>query len=155
MAPYYRVPYGCMELDSPPWLRVDATLMATARAIREAYDDALAEIDLSLSQASLLAFVVESGALAQTRLAERLQLGKAATGALVDALEAKGLVVRRPAADDRRVWLVEPTAAGKERAAEVDEIDRRLRTRLRRGVTKAERQQLASLLLRLQVNLAD
>ena len=26
------------ELDAPPWLRVESTLMATARAIRQGYD---------------------------------------------------------------------------------------------------------------------
>jgi DNA-binding MarR family transcriptional regulator len=143
------------ELDAPPWLRVDATLMATARAIRHAYDDALASVGLTLSQASLLSFVVESGPLAQTRLAERLGLGRAATGALVDALVAKELVMRSPDREDRRVWLVTATEAGRSVAGEVAGIDTMLRSRLRRGISKAERQQLASLLLRLQSNLAD
>ena len=46
--------------------------MATARAIRQAYDLRFAELGLNLSEASLLAYVEESGALTQTRLAERL-----------------------------------------------------------------------------------
>jgi hypothetical protein len=30
------------ELDSPPWLRVESTLMATARLVRTAFDARLA-----------------------------------------------------------------------------------------------------------------
>ena len=48
---------GGHELDAPPWLRVESTLMATARAIHDAYDHRLAPLDLSLNTASLLAYV--------------------------------------------------------------------------------------------------
>ena len=56
------------ELDAPPWLRVESTLMATARAIRVAYDQRLAVYELNLSQASVLAYLNESGPLTQTQL---------------------------------------------------------------------------------------
>jgi DNA-binding MarR family transcriptional regulator len=63
--------------------------------------------------------------------------------------------MRSPDREDRRVWLVTATEAGRSVAGEVAGIDTMLRSRLRRGISKAERQQLASLLLRLQSNLAD
>ena len=37
------------ELDSPPWLRVESTLMATARLLRVAFDTRLAALDLNLN----------------------------------------------------------------------------------------------------------
>ena len=60
------------ELDAPPWLRVESTLMATARLVRDAFDCRLASLDLNLTQASLLGYVAEFGAATQTRLAERI-----------------------------------------------------------------------------------
>jgi len=142
------------ELDAPPWLRVETTLMATARELRSTYDDRFAPLALNLSQASLLAFVSEFGASSQTSLAQSLKLGRAATGTLIDQLEARELVRRLPDPEDRRVWLIEATAAGLALSAEVLEIDKVVRKELRRGISKQERQQLASLLLRLRQNLA-
>jgi MarR family transcriptional regulator for hemolysin len=142
------------ELDAPPWLRVESTIMATARAIRQAYDLRFAELDLNLSEASLLAYVEETGPLTQTRLAERLGLGRAATGSVIDALETRGFVERCPDPDDRRVWLVDVTAAGKEMVAEITERDTVLRKQLRSGLSRDDRHQLAEVLVRLGNNLA-
>lgn len=128
--------------------------MATARAIRQAYDQRFAELGLNLSEASLLAFVEENGAHTQTQLAERLGLGRAATGSVVDALEAQGFVQRQPDPDDRRVWLVSVTAQGKEMVERVTGLDQVLRKQLRAGISREDRQQLAELLLRLGNNLA-
>jgi MarR family transcriptional regulator for hemolysin len=142
------------ELDAPPWLRVESTIMATARAIRQAYDLRFAELDLNLSEASLLAYVEETGALTQTRLAECLGLGRAATGSVIDALETRGFVERCPDPDDRRVWLVDVTAPGKAMVAEITERDTILRKQLRSGLSRDDRHQLAEVLVRLGNNLA-
>ena len=88
------------ELDAPPWLRVESTLMATARLIREAFDSRLKPLDLNLTQASLLAYVAELGATTQTGLAEKMGTGRAAMGTVVDGLEKRGLIERHP--DPRR-----------------------------------------------------
>jgi len=128
--------------------------MATARAIRQAFDQRFEPLGLNLSQASVLAFLQQSGPLTQARLAERIGIGRAATGCVVDALERRGLVERQPDPHDRRVWLVAATQAGKDLAEPLGEIDRVLRAELRAGISRSERQQLARLLLRLQGNLA-
>ena len=142
------------ELDAPPWQRVESTLMATSRAIRDAYDARFAHLDLNLTQAMLLVFLHEAGPLRQTQLAGQLGPGRAATGATVDLLERRGLVERQADPADRRAWLVTITQAGKERVEPINEIDRVLRAELRLDISRSERQQLAKLLLRLQANLA-
>lgn len=144
---------GSHELDASPWLRVESTLMSTARLIREAYDEALKPLDLNLTNASLLAYVVEHGDMTQTALAERLGIGRAAAGSVIDRLEKKGLVERLADPVDRRVWLVAATDDGKEVAAEIARIDESVRRRLRLGIDRHERQLLAKLLLRMQRNL--
>lgn len=141
------------ELDAPPWRRLDATLMATANAIRACYDDRLAPLGLTLSTAMLLAYVNEFGPVNQTRAAEHLGQGRAATGAQVDRLESLGLVERRTHSDDRRVWLLAVTGEGAAMAARIAECDAVLRAEMRDGISRAERQQLAQLLVRLQENL--
>ena len=141
------------ELDAPPWLRVESTLMATANAIRAAYDQRLGPLGLNLSVASLLAYIRDFGPVTQTRAAEHLDQGRAVTGTQVDKLQALGLVERLPDPDDRRVWLVAVTDAGRELAARVDDVDAVLRAELRAGITRADRQSLAGLLVRLQHNL--
>lgn len=141
------------ELDASPWLRVESTIMATARLMREAYDDALAHLDLNLTEASLLAYVVESGPLKQTSIADHLGIGRAAAGNVIDRLEHRDLVTRSSDATDRRVWLVEATPAGIDLAGRVTDVDVQLRRGLRRGINRDERQLLADLLVRLQRNL--
>ncbi len=141
------------ELDSPPWMRVESTLMSTARLVREAFDLRLAPLELNLTQASLLGYVAEFGATTQTRLADRLGIGRAAIGSVIDRLQERDLVQRRPEPSDRRVWLVEITDVGREMVARISEIDERLRGELRYGIGREERQALAWVMTRLQQNL--
>jgi DNA-binding MarR family transcriptional regulator len=141
------------ELDAPPWLRVESTLMATARLVREAFDARLAPLDLNLTHASLIGYVAEFGPTTQTRLADQLGIGRAQIGSVVDRLEARGAVRRQPNPTDRRVWLVEITDAGRDLAARVTEIDEVLRAELRKGIGREERQALAWVMTRLQQNL--
>ncbi len=141
-------------LDAPPWQRVEHTLMTTANEIRSAYNRCFASLDLNISQATLIGYIAENGPMTQTELATALVLGRAATGAVVDQLETRGLVRRLPNPEDRRVWLVENTIDGSELAANIITVDKELRSALRSGTTQVERRQLADVLLRLSANAA-
>ena len=143
------------ELDSPPWLRVESTLMATARLVRLAFDTRLAPLNLNLTQASLLGYVSEFGATSQTDLADHLGIGRAAIGSVVDQLQARGLIERQPKPVDRRVWLVAITEGGKALANQINEVDQVLRAELRHGLGREERQALAWVMTRLQQNLTS
>lgn len=151
-------PYGLKqkaskhELDAPPWLRVESTLMSLARGIRRAYDLRLDEVELNLSEASVLAYAQEFGPIMQAELAKRLGVGRAAMGSFVDILEERGLVERRPKPGDRRVWMVATTPAGDEVAERISKIDERLRIELRAGISRKERRELTQLLIRLRDN---
>lgn len=147
-------PTNLHELDSPPWQRVDSTIVNVASDIRALYDLRFAVLDLSLSTASLLAYVGEFGPVTQTRAADHLHQGRAVTGTQVDRLEARGVLERLPDPSDRRVWLVQLTKPGRELHKSIIEIDKTVRGELRSGVSRAERQLLAKLLLRLQANLS-
>lgn len=70
----------------PParWQRVDGTLMATAHGIRRAYDRILADVGLSLPEASLLAHLAEIEPRPQSVPARSLGSGRAVMGARID-----------------------------------------------------------------------
>jgi len=127
-------------------------MMTAARNIRLAYDDGFDRLSLNLSQASMIGYIAENGPMNQTQLAAALVLGRAATGSVVDQLESRELVQRVPDPEDRRVWLVENTTAGADIANEIVAVDEELRSRLRVGISRTERQQLAELLLRMSAN---
>ena len=128
--------------------------MAASRGMRRAYDHRLAGLDLKLSEAFLLAHVHTGGPMTQTQLAEGLGIGRAATGALIDVLEGKGLVERSAHAGDRRVWLVASTERAVPLVEEIAELDSALRAEMWTGISRTERRTLSEILLRLQGNLA-
>ncbi|MGB0616405.1 MAG: MarR family winged helix-turn-helix transcriptional regulator [Acidimicrobiales bacterium] len=138
--------------SAPSWRRVEIALIHTARRLRSAFDHRLTELDLNLNQASLLAFVNDFGGTNQTALAEMVGVGRASCGAMIDQLEARGLVERQPDPEDRRVWLVAITAEGTALVEQFYAVDEEFRKDIRRDISRAERQQLASLLERLGAN---
>jgi len=142
------------ELDAPPWRRVESTIASTASDIRALYDHRFAKLMLTLSLASLLCYLEDFGPVTQTRAADHLRQGRAATGNQIDRLEARGLIERLPDSADRRVWLVQLTPDGKKLAAAAVEIDIVVRRELRAGVSREERQALANVLVRLQENIS-
>lgn len=127
--------------------------MATARLVRDAYDQRFAELDLNLTQAIMLAYVAEFGPVTQTKIADHLGQGRAATGATIDRLQSRRLVNRHPDAGDRRVWQIQITPTGQDLVARVTAIDETLRTELRAGISRADRQALSAVLQQLQSNL--
>jgi MarR family transcriptional regulator for hemolysin len=146
------------ELDAPPWLRTESTLMSAARGIRRAYDLRLSELGLNLSEAILLAFLQEatqsSKPLTQVDLARHMHVGRAAMGSLVDSLEGRDWVARKANPRDRRVWLIAITPSGQQAARKVGKIDERLRAELREGISRRERRELNRLLNQLRENVS-
>lgn len=104
-------------------VEVDAYFEGVARAryiIRRTFrifDEVARNSDLEPLQHQALIQIlgggVTEGALPVSRIAERLNVTSAFASRLVQDLEAKELVVRRPSEVDRRVILVEATAHGR------------------------------------------
>ena len=85
--------------------------------------------DMPVSQWAVLTIIDNHPEIDQSRLAEVISFDKTNTGRLVDQLEAKGLVERRPNDSDRRVWMLRCTPLGQ-----------KIRKRLRpRGLATQER----------------
>lgn len=90
--------------ESPDWdLRLGYLIHDVSRLRRMMFDRALAPLGITRSQWWVLAFITRKDGLPQTQLANELDVGKVALGALIDRLEASGFVVRKPDPEDRRV----------------------------------------------------
>ena len=142
-------------LDAPPWQGMASNLLTTSKLLRRAYDARLAALGLKFSEAVVLAYVHDRGSLTQTQLADRVGMGRAAAGVLIDTLQRRGLVERRPDPADRRVWLVATTDGAVGVVEQIGAVDAALRDDLRAGITMAERKQLTEILSRLQANLSS
>ncbi len=78
--------------------------------------------DITPSQLSALSVIVRAERLTLSQLAEAERVQPPTVTRVVDLLEQKGLAIRVPSEQDRRVAFVEPTDAGR---ALVDTIRRR------------------------------
>jgi DNA-binding MarR family transcriptional regulator len=146
-------PVEVVEPVTRPWLRLESTIMAIAYELRAAYDRRFAPFGLNLSQATIIAYLDEFGPTSQTRLADHLGHGRAATGTTIERMERAGLVRRTHDPSDRRVWLVELTSAGRDLAPQIAEVDADMRAAFRAGLNRDERHVLGEALGRLDRNL--
>src|SRR4051812_27294546 len=98
-----RSPHVSAKPASQPYLRVPAYLirrlhMICTAVVAEAFEDE----DMPVAQWAVLTIIESHPEIDQSRLAEVVAIDKTNTGRLVDQLEAKGLVERRPNDSDRR-----------------------------------------------------
>jgi DNA-binding MarR family transcriptional regulator len=85
---------------------------SVARQLRNTSQDFLAPWDITPSQLRALRVLTRHGAVRLTELSGHLHIAARSTTEVVDALEARGLVERRPDPGDRRATLVEVTEHG-------------------------------------------
>src|ERR1700675_1503916 len=94
-------------VDSPGWdIRLGYLIHDVSRLRRMMFDRELAPLGITRSQWWVLAFISRKDGLPQTQLANELDVGKVALGALIDRLETSGFVVRQADPVDRRVKRV-------------------------------------------------
>jgi len=101
------------EPSPQPYRRVPAYLIRRLQMISTAIVAvAFEDEDMPVSQWAVLSMIDNHPEIDQSRLAELVSIDKTNTGRLVDQLEAKGLVERRPNDSDRRVWMLRCTPLG-------------------------------------------
>ncbi|MEM8633998.1 MAG: MarR family transcriptional regulator [Pseudomonadota bacterium] len=76
------------------------------RRLRKTFDDSVEQFGLTRTQWRALAYLYRAPGMTQTELARMLELERAGVGQAIDKLENLGLVERRSAKDDRRVWKI-------------------------------------------------
>jgi DNA-binding MarR family transcriptional regulator len=85
---------------------------SVARQLRQASQQTLAPWDITPSHLRALRVLERHGAMRLSQLSDHLQIAARSATEVVDALQAQGLVTRRPDPGDRRATLVEVTEHG-------------------------------------------
>jgi len=125
-------------------------LLARANAIALAGSHAaLAEHGLKVRSYSVLAITAENLRPSQRELASFLRLDPSQIVAIVDDLQARGLVVRQPDPADRRTNVVVATEKGRAVHALAREAMRAAELRAHVALTTSQREQLGGMLRRL------
>ena len=87
-------------------LRLGYLIHDVSRLRRTLFDKWLSPLGITRSQWWVLAFLSRNDGMPQSELAQELDVGKVALGALIDRLEDGGFVKRKVNADDRRIKRV-------------------------------------------------
>jgi DNA-binding MarR family transcriptional regulator len=109
----------------------------------------LAPLGLDPRQVMVLRRLAGDEGRSQQALGDALQIPPSRMVALVDALEQRGLLRRRPSPSDRRVRTLHLTKEGRWLLGDLVEISVEHEQQLCRGLQPAEREQLLTLLNRL------
>lgn len=87
---------------------------AVARRMRHASSEQLERWDITPGQSRALRVLTKHGDMRLNRLSDHLRIAARSTTEVVDALEQRGLVERRPDPTDRRATIVTVTGRGTE-----------------------------------------
>lgn len=113
------------------------------------YAQAVATIGLEPQQVATLQLLTMEGPMVQARLAERLHINKATMVGILNGLEARGLVERRPYKGDKRALEIHPTEAGREKAETVARVNREANLIFFAPLTEDEQKTFHTLLSKL------
>ena len=116
-------------------LRLGYLIHDVSRLRRSAFDRCLKPLNVTRSQWWLLAFLSRKDGMTQSQLAEELDLGKVAVGALIDRLEKGGLLRREADAGDRRVNRVFLEPKSKQLINKMRKVNHRMNERILAGLS--------------------
>ncbi|HSP72414.1 MAG TPA: MarR family transcriptional regulator [Gaiellaceae bacterium] len=143
------------DLDASP-IGVIGRVSRLSRELEQRLEPVYAEHGLEPGWYDVLATLRRIGpshALRAMEFSDRLMLTSSGTTKRLDRLERAGLIRRRPDAGDRRGTVIELTAKGRRLVDATTADHLRNEARLLGALTKAEQQQLAGLLRKLQLGL--
>jgi MarR family transcriptional regulator for hemolysin len=130
-------------------------LAGVARDVGRAFDAALARAGGSRPTWLVLLSLKARPTANQRELAAAVGIQDATLTHHLNSMEADGLLTRRRDPTNRRVHVVELTAAGEEAFHRLREVAQDYDTRLRAGLTDAELDVLRGLLGQLRANVAE
>ena len=141
-------------VDQPDWdLRLGYLIHDVLRLRRMMFDRALAPLGITRSQWWVLAFISRKDGLPQTQLANELDVGKVAVGALIDRLESSGFVIRQADPVDRRVKRVFVTKQAKGFLERIRKETDKFNTSIAKGIDRNGLEAAANALLAMKHNL--
>lgn len=138
-------------------LRIGFLIHDVSRLRRTAFDQRMKPMHITRSQWWVLSGVSRHGenGIAQTELANVLDLGKVSLGGLIDRLEKRGFVERRADPVDRRVNRVYPTQKGSAVLKKMEQLGNEMNARVMKGISPALQHELAEMLHTMKANLIE
>lgn len=130
-------------------------LTDTARMFRKLIDRRLQPFGLTRAQWAVLAMLGSRDGVSQSDLAEELEIEKSTVGRLIDHVEARGWIERRPMATDRRLWRVHLTEQARPLIQRVTQVILATRTEMLHGLTVEQQRQLSDALASVKSNLSS
>lgn len=135
--------------SAAPFRALGFTISTTGYAVSRRFGQILAPLALEPREFALLRAVSAYEGSSQQALAERLQIPASRMVALVDALEARTLLERRPNPADRRARALHLTGEGRQLLARAVAVAIEYERDLCAGLGAQEREQLLDLLARV------
>jgi DNA-binding MarR family transcriptional regulator len=135
---------GRRENASPAFLLAQVGAHAAVK-----FAERLAPLGLTPAHVGSLRVIAASAGSSQHEVAERLGMFPSRLVALVDELQDRGLVQRLENPHDRRIYVLQLTARGRQVLQSIGRVAREHQDALLAGLTTEERSLLASLLLRV------
>jgi DNA-binding MarR family transcriptional regulator len=131
-------------------------LVFTADLLVKRITTLLQPFDLSPASGLVLSMLADAESpLPPNMIAERLIISRATVTGLIDSLERRGYVQRRPHHTDRRMLLVEVTDAGRQVATSFRPIVHQQQKVWLEALSEEEQQQLIASLQQVQATLMD
>lgn len=125
----------------------------SARLMRINYDRRMRELGLTRSQWWVLTHLFFREGISQTELSSVLEIERATLGRLLDRLEEKGWIVRRPDSYDRRVKRVFLTGEVGDMMKIMRSIAGEMRGQILEGLSEKEQNEFIRVLIRIKNNL--
>ncbi len=131
-------------------------LVLTADLLEKRISNLLVPFDLSPASGLVLSILADAQTpISPVHIADRLIISRASVTSLLDSLEKRGYVKRRPHRADRRMLLIELTERGRQVADRFRLIVHQHQKLWLDSVSQKEQEQLIQTLHRLQVVLSD
>jgi MarR family transcriptional regulator for hemolysin len=141
-------------IDRPDWdLRLGYLIHDVSRLRRMVFDRELAPLGITRSQWWVLAFISRKDGLPQTQLANELDVGKVALGALIDRLETSGFVIRQADPVDRRVKRVYLTKKARGFLERLRKETDKFSAKIASGIQRSQLEATSDALLAMKRNL--
>jgi DNA-binding MarR family transcriptional regulator len=128
-----------------------------ARLFRAEFDRRISESGLGLTagEARALAHIARAEGERQSVIAERLNVEAMSLSAMIDRLEARGLVTRKRDPADRRAKCISLTSSADEMLTHVTAIAREISNDASRGIAKADWDAASEVLRQARLNMME
>lgn len=132
------------------WIHMKAIL----RSARQIVNSELASLNLTGAEGDIIFHLLSaSDGLSQEKLAERLDIDKAAISRTVNSLDSKGYIYRERQADDSRIYRVMLTDTVKDISQRIENTYRTVYEIALRGINEPESESFYRLLKKVYENL--